>query len=158
MSLDDRTFLLRAVDLSRTRMLANAGGPFGALVVREGKVLAEGWNEVTSSNDPTAHAEVRAIRKACEAVSSFQLQGATLYSSCEPCPMCLAAAYWARVGRIVFAADRVDAAKVGFDDAYLYDEIPKPVAARALPTLHLPLQEAVDVFAAWHAKPDRVDY
>jgi guanine deaminase len=158
MNLDDRTFLLRAVDLSRTRMLANAGGPFGALVVREGKVLAEGWNEVTSSNDPTAHAEVRAIRKACEAVSSFQLQGATLYSSCEPCPMCLAAAYWARVGRIVFAADRVDAAKVGFDDAYLYDEIPKPVAARALPTLHLPLQEAVDVFAAWHAKPDRVDY
>ena len=158
MSLDDRTFLLRAVDLSRTRMLANAGGPFGALVVREGKVLAEGWNEVTSSNDPTAHAEVRAIRKACEAVSSFQLQGATLYSSCEPCPMCLAAAYWARVGRIVFAADRVDAAKVGFDDAYLYDEIPTPVAARALPTLHLPLQEAVDVFAAWHAKPDRVDY
>lgn len=158
MSLDDRTFLLRAVDLSRTRMLANVGGPFGALVVREGKVLAEGWNEVTSSNDPTAHAEVRAIRKACEAVSSFQLQGATLYSSCEPCPMCLAAAYWARVGRIVFAADRVDAAKVGFDDAYLYDEIPKPVAARALPTLHLPLQEAVDVFAAWHAKPDRVDY
>lgn len=158
MSLDDRTFLLRAVDLSRTRMLANAGGPFGALVVCEGKVLAEGWNEVTSSNDPTAHAEVRAIRKACEAVSSFQLQGATLYSSCEPCPMCLAAAYWARVGRIVFAADRVDAAKVGFDDAYLYDEIPKPVAARALPTLHLPLQEAVDVFAAWHAKPDRVDY
>lgn len=158
MSLDDRTFLLRAVDLSRTRMLANAGGPFGALVVREGKVLAEGWNEVTSSNDPTAHAEVRAIRKACQAVSSFQLQGATLYSSCEPCPMCLAAAYWARVGRIVFAADRVDAAKVGFDDAYLYDEIPKPVVARALPTLHLPLQEAVDVFAAWHAKPDRVDY
>ncbi|MBX9619648.1 MAG: nucleoside deaminase [Hyphomicrobiales bacterium] len=158
MSLDDRTFLLRAVDLSRTRMLANVGGPFGALVVREGKVLAEGWNEVTSSNDPTAHAEVRAIRKACEAVSSFQLQGATLYSSCEPCPMCLAAAYWARVARIVFAADRVDAAKVGFDDAYLYDEIPKPVVARALPTLHLPLQEAVDVFAAWHAKPDRVDY
>lgn len=158
MSMDDRTFLMRAVGLSRTRMLANAGGPFGALVVREGHVLAEGWNEVTSSNDPTAHAEVRAIRKACEAVSSFQLHGATLYSSCEPCPMCLAAAYWARVGRIVFAAGRADAAKVGFDDAYLYDEIAKPVAARAVPTLHMPVQEAVDVFAAWHAKPDRIDY
>lgn len=158
MSSDDRNFLLRAVELSRARMLANAGGPFGALVVRDGEVLAEGWNEVTTRHDPTAHAEVRAIRKACEAVSSFQLHGATLYSSCEPCPMCLAAAYWARMERIVFAADRVDAAKVGFDDAFIYEEIPKAVTARALPTLHLPLQEAVDVFAAWYAKPDRVEY
>lgn len=158
MSDQDRHFLLQAVGLSRERMLSNAGGPFGALIVRKGHVLAEGWNEVTSLNDPTAHAEIRAIRKACTAVSSFHLPGATLYSSCEPCPMCLASAYWARIERIVFAASREDAAIVGFDDAFIYDEMPKPLAARALPTIHHPLKEAVDVFTAWHAKPDRVEY
>lgn len=154
----DRYFLLKAITISHERMLANAGGPFGALIVRGDDILAEGWNEVTSSNDPTAHAEVRAIRKACVAISAFQLPGTTLYSSCEPCPMCLASAYWARVERIVFAASREDAAKIGFDDAFIYDEIPKPLEARALPTVHHPLPEAVDVFAAWRAKPDRVEY
>ena len=155
---DDHHFLLQAVELSRKHMLANDGGPFGALIVREGQVLAQGWNEVTTRKDPTAHAEVRAIRKACEAVANFHLPGATLYSSCEPCPMCLGSAYWARVERIVFASTRADAAAVGFDDAFIYDEIPKPFIDRALATLHLALPEAVDVFAQWQAKPDRVNY
>lgn len=158
MSDSDHRFLRRAVELSRERMLANVGGPFGAVIAKEGRIISEGWNEVTSANDPTAHAEVQAIRKACEALSSFQLHGTTLYSSCEPCPMCLAAAYWARVERIVFAASREDAAKVGFDDAFLYDEMPKPIEARALPTVHQALPEAIDVFNEWFAKPDRVEY
>ena len=127
LSSDDYVHLARAVALSREHMQAGAGGPFGAVVVRDGTVLAEGWNQVTSTNDPTAHAEVMAIRRACQAVGSFSLTGATLYASCEPCPMCLASAYWARVSRIVFANTREDAAAIGFDDQMLYDEIPKPV-------------------------------
>ena len=126
----DAVHLARAVALSRERMEANAGGPFGAVIVRDGVVLAEGWNKVTSSNDPTAHAEVTAIRRACEAVNSFELKGATLYTSCEPCPMCLASAYWARISRIVYANTRTEAAAIGFDDAFIYDEIPKEPAAR----------------------------
>ena len=112
-------------------MDANLGGPFGAVIVRGGKVLAEGWNEVTSSNDPTAHAEVTAIRRACQAVGDFSLEGATLYTSCEPCPMCLASAYWARISRIVYSNTRDDAAAIGFDDAFIYDEMPKdPTGSR----------------------------
>jgi tRNA(Arg) A34 adenosine deaminase TadA len=128
------------------------------VIVRDGTVLAEGWNRVTSSNDPTAHAEVTAIRRACEALGTFSLPGATLYTSCEPCPMCLAAAYWARVSRIVFANTRQDAAAIGFDDQLLYDEIPKPVAARIVPTLHAPTAEARAVFEAWRTKPDKIAY
>src|SRR6478752_9570120 len=130
---EDLIHLARAAQLSRERMDANLGGPFGAVVVREGKVLAEGWNQVTSANDPTAHAEVTAIRRACEAVSDFSLEGATLYTSCEPCPMCLASAYWARVARIVYANTRQDAAEIGFDDSLIYDEIAKAVGDRIIP-------------------------
>src|ERR687890_841477 len=136
--LEDQRHLARAVELSREHMEEGAGGPFGAVIVRDGRVLAEGWNQVTSANDPTAHAEVTAIRRACQAVGDFSLEGATLYTSCEPCPMCLASAYWARVSRIVFANTRQDAAAIGFDDQLLYDEIPKPIGLRLIPTIHAP--------------------
>lgn len=155
---DDARFLARAVALSREHMEAGAGGPFGAVIVRDGRILAEGWNEVTSTSDPTAHAEVVAIRRACREVGDFSLRGATLYTSCEPCPMCLAAAYWARVERIVYANTRDAAADIGFDDAFLYDEIPKEPAARSLPMLHLPDEEASAVFADWLRKADRIPY
>src|SRR5918994_3538298 len=154
LSADDHAHLARAVALSRGHMEGGEGGPFGAVIVRDGKVLAEGWNRVTSTNDPTAHAEVTAIRRACEAVQDFSLSGATLYTSCEPCPMCLASAYWARVSRIVFANTRQDAAAIGFDDQLIYEEIPRPVAARIVPTIHAPTAEARAVFEAWRTKPD----
>jgi guanine deaminase len=155
---EDHAHLARAVALSREHMEAGAGGPFGAVIVRDGRVLAEGWNQVTSTNDPTAHAEITAIRRACQAVGDFALPGATLYTSCEPCPMCLASAYWARVARIVFANTRQDAAAIGFDDQFLYDEIPKPVDERLIPTLHAPTDEARAVFKEWMGKVDKVPY
>ncbi|MCP8937695.1 nucleoside deaminase [Alsobacter sp. SYSU M60028] len=155
---DDMIHLARAAQLSRERMEANLGGPFGAVIVRDGKVLAEGWNEVTSSNDPTAHAEVVAIRRACSEVGDFSLHGATLYTSCEPCPMCLASAYWARISRIVYGNTRDDAAAIGFDDAFIYDEMPKPPGERAIRMEHVPTPEATAAFAAWLAKPDKITY
>src|SRR5262245_9316936 len=115
----DADFLIEAIALSRERMLAGAGGPFGALIVRDGEIFARGWNRVTTTNDPTAHAEVVAIRAACERLGTFRLDGCVIYASCEPCPMCLAAAYWSRVARLVFAASREDAAQAGFDDEFL---------------------------------------
>lgn len=154
----DATFLRRAVELSRERMRANLGGPFGAIIVRDGKVLAEGWNEVTSAKDPTAHAEVVAIRRACLAVDDFSLAGATIYASCEPCPMCLASIYWARIDRIVFANTRDQAAAIGFDDEFLYREIPKSLTERVIPTITLPLTEASDVFEEWKNKADKIEY
>ena len=155
---DDLIHLARAAALSRERMEANLGGPFGAVIVRDGAVLAEGWNEVTSSNDPTAHAEVVAIRRACRTVGSFSLEGATLYTSCEPCPMCLASAYWARISRIVYGNTRDDAAAIGFDDAFIYDEMPKPPSQRAIRMEHKPTPEAAAAFAAWMAKADKISY
>jgi guanine deaminase len=158
LSTEDRTHLARAVALAREHMERGEGGPFGAVIVQDGRVLAEGWNQVTSANDPTAHAEVTAIRRACQAVGDFSLQGATLYTSCEPCPMCLASAYWARVSRIVFANTRQDAAAIGFDDQLIYEEIPKPISERRIPTFHCPTEEAQSVFRAWAEKPDKVPY
>lgn len=155
---EDRKFLLRAVELSRERMEAGLGGPFGAVIVRDGVIIAEGWNEVTSNLDPTAHAEVTAIRRACTAAGDFSLPGATLYSSCEPCPMCLAATYWARVDRLVYANTREQAAAIGFDDEFLYGEIPKAPADRSMPTDHMPLIEAELVFGLWLNKPDKIVY
>ena len=155
---EDALFLARAVRLSRTRMEAGHGGPFGAVIVRGGAVLAEGWNAVTSAKDPTAHAEVTAIRRACEAVDDFSLAGATIYSSCEPCPMCLSAIYWARLDRLVYANTREQAAAIGFDDAFLYDEVPKAPLERRLPTRHLPSSEAEAAFHAWANRTDKVSY
>lgn len=155
---DEEALMRRAIALSRTGMAGGAGGPFGAVVAKDGQVIAEGWNQVTSTNDPTAHAEVVAIRRACAALGRFDLRGAVLYTSCEPCPMCLAAAYWARLDRVVYANARDDAAAIGFDDQWLYDEVAKPVAARALPMRRLLAAEALEVFSAWAAKPDKVPY
>ena len=147
-----------AVRLSAERMREGAGGPFGAIIVKDGKVVAEGWNRVTSTNDPTAHAEVTAIRSACEALSTFSLKGCEIYTSCEPCPMCLAAIYWARLDRITFANTREEAAAIGFDDALIYGEVSKPIADRLIPTAKLELPEAEAVFAEWRAKPDKIAY
>ena len=147
-----------AIALSRRGMEGGAGGPFGAVVVKDGQVVAEGWNQVTSTNDPTAHAEVVAIRRACTALGRFDLRGAVLYTSCEPCPMCLAAAYWARVDAVVFGNTRVEAAAIGFDDQWLYDEVPKPIEARSLPMRRLLGAEALEAFAAWADKPDKIAY
>jgi guanine deaminase len=150
--------MLHAVNLSRTKMEEGCGGPFGAIIVKDGEVISEGWNKVTSSNDPTAHAEVSAIRAACEKLGTFNLAGCEIYTSCEPCPMCLSAIYWARLDRIYYANSRDDAAAIGFDDQFLYDEVAKPIPDRSLPCEHLDLGEARDVFAAWDAKEDKIAY
>lgn len=154
----DEDFMRHAIALSRRGMAGGAGGPFGAVVVLDGRMVAEGWNEVTSTLDPTAHAEIVAIRRACTALGRFDLRGATVFTSCEPCPMCLAALYWSRCDRVVYANDRVQAAGIGFDDEFLYQEIPKPLDARSLPMQRLLAAEALEVFAEWAAKPDRVAY
>ena len=155
----ERAFLQRAVALAADCLTKPTDGPFGAVVVRDGRIVAEGQNRVTQDNDPTAHAEVVAIRNACIAENTFHLApGAVLYTSCEPCPMCLAAAYWAKVERIVFASDRDDAAKAGFDDAFIYDEMPKPPSERQVPMRQIALTEADDVFQAWIDKPDKIAY
>ena len=148
----------RAIALSRTHMEAGDGGPFGAVVVRQGLVVGEGWNQVTSAHDPTAHAEVMAIRDACRRLGTYTLAGCDLYTSCEPCPMCLAAAYWARIDRLYFANTREDAASIGFDDAFLYREIAKPLQDQPLPIHRLLGGEARLVFDAWMAKDDKIPY
>ncbi|MGG5811970.1 nucleoside deaminase [Falsiroseomonas sp. CW058] len=158
MQRDDQDFMRQAIALSRRGMAGGAGGPFGAVVVLDGQVVAEGWNQVTSANDPTAHAEIVAIRRACAALGRFELKGATVYTSCEPCPMCLAALYWARVDAVVYANDRAQAAEIGFDDEWLYREVPKPIEARSLPMRRLLGAEALEVFRDWAAKPDKVPY
>ena len=153
-----REFLRHAVRLSAERMRDGAGGPFGAVIVKDDTIVAEGWNEVTSANDPTAHAEVTAIRRACEALGTFSLEGCEIFASCEPCPMCLAAIYWARLDRITFANTRADAAAIGFDDELIYGEVAKPIEQRVIPTTRLALSEAEAVFAEWRAKGDRTGY
>jgi tRNA(Arg) A34 adenosine deaminase TadA len=148
----------RAIALSLDKMQAGTGGPFGAVVARNGEIVAEGWNMVTSSNDPTAHAEVTAIRRACQALGRFDLSDCEIYSSCEPCPMCLAAVYWARLRRLAFGNDRRAAAAIGFDDDFLYQEVPKPITERSIPTEQMLAEEAHVAFAAWTAKLDKVAY
>jgi tRNA(Arg) A34 adenosine deaminase TadA len=158
MSPSDETFMRRAIELSRIHMMGGAGGPFGAVIVRDGKIIGEGWNQVTSTLDPTAHAEVVAIRDACRRVGDFNLQGAVLYTSCEPCPMCLAATYWARISLIHYGNDAADAAAIGFDDQFLYRELTLPIAGRSLPMKRLLAAEAIVPFQDWAAKPDKVAY
>lgn len=155
---DHVTFMRRAIELSRDRMLAGEGGPFGAVVVLDGRIVGEGWNKVTSANDPTAHSEVVAIRAAAQALGRFNLSGATLYTSCEPCPMCLSATYWARIARIYYATGHEDAADIGFDDSFLYHEISLPIAERSIPTEQLLRDEGLAVFRLWQAKPDKAYY
>lgn len=154
----DDELMRRAIALSLEKMLSGSGGPFGAVIAHEGAVIAEGWNEVTSSNDPTAHAEVVAIRRACTALGRFDLSDCEIFTSCEPCPMCLSAIYWARLRRIVFGNTRAAAAAIGFDDDFLYREVPKPIEDRAIPTTQALEAEARAAFDAWAAKPDKVPY
>ena len=154
----DERFLREAIRLSLDKMQAGEGGPFGAVVVRRGEIVGVGWNRVTSTNDPTAHAEIVAMRDACSRLGTFLLAGCDLYTSCEPCPMCLAAIYWARIEHLYYAAGREDAAAAGFDDAWLYDEIALPPAERAMPTEQHLRDAALEAFAAWARKEDRVEY
>ncbi len=151
-------FMRRAIALSREKMLADEGGPFAAVVVRDGEIIGEGWNQVTSRNDPTAHAEVVAIRNACLATRDFSLAGAVIYTTCEPCPMCLAAIYWARLSGAYYANTTEDASAVGFDDGYLYRQVALPPELRALPTQRILAAEALAVFREWADKDDRIGY
>lgn len=156
MNRDD--FMRRAIALSLEMMRSDKGGPFGAVVVKDGQIVAEGFNQVTSSKDPTAHAEVVAVRLACKALDTFDLTGCEIYTSCEPCPMCLSAIYWARLDRIWYANDRHDAAAIGFRDDFLYHEIPLPLDQRAIPTQPLLRDEGRAAFREWDEKPDKVIY
>jgi guanine deaminase len=154
----DEYFMTRAIGLAQNGMDLNAGGPFGAVVVKDGEIIGEGWNQVTSTNDPTAHAEVMAIRQACSRLGSFQLDNCILYTSCEPCPMCLGAIYWARPEKVFFACTREDAADIGFDDHFIYDEIEKPVEERRMEIGNFMRDEALVVFQNWANKSDKTEY
>jgi len=150
--------MAQAIRMAVENVRAGHGGPFAALVVRDGEVIATGVNQVTSVNDPTAHAEIVAIRAACRALGHFQLTGCDVYASCEPCPMCLGAIYWARPARVFFAASREDAAAAGFDDSLIYSELEKNWDERRIPMIGLMRDEAQGAFQEWRAKRDRVDY
>lgn len=148
----------QAIALAVENVRSGGGGPFGAVVVRDGKVIATGVNQVTTSNDPTAHAEVVAIRAACKALGDFQLTGCEVYTSCEPCPMCLAAIYWARCEAIFYGCSAGDAAAAGFDDSFLYAEVSRPVSEREIPTRQLLSAEAMATFDAWRMQPGKIEY
>ncbi len=156
--MEDERFLREAIALAREGMDRGDGGPFGCVIVRDGAIIGRGNNRVTSSKDPTAHAEVVAIREACAALGDFQLTSCTLYTSCEPCPMCLGAIYWARPERILFAASRNDAAAAGFDDSLIYDELPLPTEQRRIRMQQALRDEAQEVFLLWRGKNDKVRY
>ena len=151
-------FLRRAIALATQNVVSGAGGPFAAVIVRDGKIVGEGANSVTTTNDPTAHAEVNAIRAAAKSLGSFTLAGCELYTSCEPCPMCLAAAYWARLDAVYYGSCAADAARAGFDDAFLYAEFRKDSADRTLHATQLLGDEAWASFAAWMASPNKIEY
>ncbi|RKX47218.1 MAG: hypothetical protein DRP64_01715 [Verrucomicrobia bacterium] len=151
-------FLREAIRLSQEKMEAGEGGPFGAVIVKDDEIVGRGWNRVTSANDPTAHAEVMAIRAACSALGTFSLAGCEIYASCEPCPMCLSAIYWARLDALYFAASREDAADAGFDDALLYEEVSRDWNSRTLEAEQHLLTEAQEVLNLWVNKPNRAEY
>ncbi|WP_434516070.1 nucleoside deaminase [Dechloromonas sp. ARDL1] len=154
----DDVFLTRAVELARCGSEAGDGGPFGAVIIRDGQIIAESWNRVVADRDPTAHAEISAIRSACAQLGDFHLTGCTLYASSEPCPMCLAAAYWARIERVVFANSRSEAAAIGFCDDALYDELQRHFTERGIVMEHHPLADALAPLIAWSQNPTRVAY
>lgn len=154
----DEEFMRRAIALAQNGIDANQGGPFGAVVVRDNEIVGEGCNRVTSTSDPTAHAEIVAIRAACERLGDFQLDGCTLYTSCEPCPMCLGAIYWARPARVFYAATREDAARIGFDDQFIYEEIEKNFEHRQMKLVNLMRDEGLTVFENWANKTDKTEY
>jgi guanine deaminase len=150
-------FMARAIERAIENVRAG-GGPFGAVVVKDGHIIAEGVNSVTATNDPTAHAEVVAIRKACAALGAFELDGCEIYTSCEPCPMCLGAIYWARPARVYFGSTAADASKAGFDDSLIYCEIPRPYAERKIPMQQMMADEALEAFRAWESQPNKIPY
>ncbi|MGA9980796.1 MAG: nucleoside deaminase [Candidatus Sulfotelmatobacter sp.] len=153
----DNPFMARAIQLSVDNVHAG-GGPFGAVVVKDGAIIAEGVNRVTATHDPTAHAEVSAIRAACAKLRAFELKDCDLYTSCEPCPMCLGAIYWARLAHVYFGNLAADAARIGFDDAFIYREIAQPHARREIPMSQMMREEALAAFRAWETKPNKVEY
>lgn len=151
-------FMREAIRLSLENMRSGKGGPFGAVIVKDGKIIARGFNQVTTTNDPTAHAEVVAIREACKELNSFQLEGCEIYTSCEPCPMCLGAIYWARSAKMYYANTKIDAAKIGFDDQFIYEEIDLYLSQRQLPSEQLLNDEALVAFQEWEDKINKIDY
>jgi len=153
----EKKFMQRAIELSK-QSVENGGGPFGAVIVKDGKIIAEASNSVTHDNDPTAHAEVNAIRKAAKKLNSYDLSGAEIYTSCEPCPMCLGAIYWARLDKIYFANTKNDAKAIGFDDSFIYEEIEKPYEQRKIPTIQIMRDEALVAFKMWEEKEDKIEY
>jgi guanine deaminase len=154
----DPIFMEKAIALATENVVSGRGGPFGAVIVRDGEIIGSGTNLVTATNDPTAHAEVTAIRNACAALRSFSLSGCEIYTSCEPCPMCLAAIYWSRCDAIYFGGLAADAAAAGFDDAFLYDEVKRPWDQRTIPTVNLLREKAVSSFEAWTQHESRIHY
>ena len=151
-------FMARAIQISIDNVHSGRGGPFGAVVVKDGAIIAEGANQVTATNDPTAHAEVVAIRDACRKLAVFDLEGCEIYSSCEPCPMCLGAIYWSRLSRIYFANADEDASKIGFDDSLIYHEIAQPHSQRKIPMIQMMRDKALEAFRAWENKPNKIEY
>ena len=158
MTEQDKEFMRRAIELAQKGVDADEGGPFGAIVVRDGEIIGEGCNRVTSTNDPTAHAEVVAIRAACKKLNNFQLVNCIIYTSCEPCPMCLGAIYWARPARMFFACTREDAAEVGFDDQLIYEELARPIVERRIESINFLRSEGLTVFENWANKTDKTEY
>jgi guanine deaminase len=154
----DNPFMARAIQLSIDNVLSGCGGPFGAVVVKDSVIIAEGTNQVTATNDPTAHAEMLAIRGACRKLGVFDLEGCEIYTSCEPCPMCLGAIYWARLSRIYFGNADADAAKVGFDDSLIYRELALPHSQRKIPMIQIMRDEASAAFRAWQEKTNKIEY
>lgn len=151
-------FMQEAIQLSIENVKSGKGGPFGAVIVKDGKIIAHGANSVTSNNDPTAHAEVMAIRKACEVLGTFQLDGCEIYTSCEPCPMCLGAIYWARPDKMYYANTKKDAADINFDDNFIYEELALPYADRKLETVQIMRDEALEAFKLWSESIARIEY
>lgn len=154
----NKEFMRKAIELSIDNVKSLKGGPFGAVVVKNGEIIATGANSVTSKNDPTAHAEVEAIRKACETLGSFQLDDCEIYTSCEPCPMCLGAIYWARPKAVYYANTKADAAKIDFDDQFIYEELDNPLSERKLPMIQMLRDEAIAAFELWQENTEKVEY
>src|ERR1700739_4032570 len=154
----DNPFMARAIQLSLDNVLSGKGGPFGAVIVKNGEILAEGVNRVTAINDPTAHAEVVAIREACAKLRAFELTDCEIYTSCEPCPMCLGAIYWARLARVYFGNLASDASKIGFDDSFIYREIAQVLRKRSIPMVPMMREQALAAFRAWQEKPNKIPY
>ncbi|MDB5021453.1 MAG: guanine deaminase [Pedobacter sp.] len=151
-------FMRIAIEFSERNVLESLGGPFGAVIVKDGKMISGSGNKVTASNDPTAHAEVSAIRLACEKLNTFDLNGCVIYTSCEPCPMCLSAIYWARLDKVYYANTKVDAAEIGFDDKFIYDELDKEMEHRALPIVQMLRDEGLQAFKLWNQSAMKVEY